>query len=124
MEVVKLFWALYNISMQHFFRVGLLEQPATRGGPRYTGRKSGLRSLRSPARHAGKIRNACDILSIAVMPRPTTLGGSLGLTLREALNTYKGYASLPSPKKTFNRVSKLALRGGASVTLAGDIKKN
>ena len=32
MEVVKLFWALYNISMQHFFRVGLLEQPATRGG--------------------------------------------------------------------------------------------
>ncbi len=57
MEVVKLFWALYNISMQHFFRVGLLEQPATRGGPRYTGRKSGPDATRGPeniqARYAG-----------------------------------------------------------------------
>ncbi len=73
-----------------------------REGPRYTGRKSGLRSLRSPARHAGKIRNACDILSIAFMPRPTTWGGSLGLTLREALNTYKGYATLTSPEESLD----------------------
>ncbi len=28
--------------------------PVTRGGPHYVGRNSGLRSLRSPARHAGR----------------------------------------------------------------------
>ena len=73
MEVVKQFGALYNISMQHFFRVGWLEQPATRG-PEYI----------------------------------------------------QGVRFAPWPQKNVNHVSKLALRRGASVTLAlaGDIKKN
>ena len=54
---------------------------------------------------------------------PTTWGGSLGLTLREALKTAGGKVGLTiivlaGPKKTFHGVSKFALRGGASVTLA------
>jgi len=39
------------------------------------------------------------LFPIPPLPPPHYVGGSLGLTLREALKTYKGYAVLTNPEK-------------------------